>query len=57
MSVAALETHDLTVTYHKRPVLYGVDVAIPEGSLVGIVGPNKGFVHQIKITILCQCSR
>ena len=36
----ALETHDLTVTYHKRPVLYGVDVAVPEGSLVGIVGPN-----------------
>ena len=23
----ALETHDLTVTYHKRPVLYGIDVA------------------------------
>lgn len=38
--VPALETHDLTVTYHKRPVLYGVDVAVPEGSLVGIVGPN-----------------
>jgi manganese/zinc/iron transport system ATP- binding protein len=36
----ALETHDLTVTYRKRPVLYGVDVAIPEGNLVGIVGPN-----------------
>lgn len=36
----ALETHDLTVTYHKRPVLYGVDVAVPEGSLVGIIGPN-----------------
>lgn len=40
MNPAALETHDLTVTYHKRPVLYGVDVAIPEGKLVGIVGPN-----------------
>lgn len=39
-SVPALETHDLTVTYHKRPVLYGIDVAVPEGSLVGIVGPN-----------------
>ena len=40
MSVPALETHDLTVTYHKRPVLYGVDLAIPEGNLVGIIGPN-----------------
>lgn len=39
-SGTALETHDLTVTYHKRPVLYGVDVAVPHGSLVGIVGPN-----------------
>lgn len=39
-STPALETHDLTVTYHKRPVLYGIDVAVPEGSLVGVVGPN-----------------
>jgi len=36
----ALETHDLTVTYHKRPVLYGIDLTIPTGSLVGIIGPN-----------------
>ncbi len=36
----ALETHDLTVAYHKRPVLYGVDVAVPAGRLVGIIGPN-----------------
>lgn len=40
MSIPALETHDLTVTYHKRPVLYGVDVSVPEGNLVGIIGPN-----------------
>jgi len=39
MSIA-LETHDLTVTYHKRPVLYGVDIAVPEGKLVGVIGPN-----------------
>jgi len=36
----ALELHDLTVSYHKKPVLYGVDLAIPEGSLVGLIGPN-----------------
>ena len=35
-----LEAHDLTVAYHKKPVLYGVDLAVPEGSLVGIIGPN-----------------
>ena len=38
--IPALETHDLTVTYHKRPVLYGIDLTIPQGQLVGIVGPN-----------------
>ncbi len=36
----ALETHDLSVAYQKKPVLYGVDLEIPEGKLVGIVGPN-----------------
>jgi manganese/zinc/iron transport system ATP- binding protein len=36
----ALETHDLTVAYQKRPVLYGVDLAVPAGRLVGIMGPN-----------------
>jgi manganese/zinc/iron transport system ATP- binding protein len=40
MAEIALETHDLTVTYHKRPVLYGVDIALPAGELIGVVGPN-----------------
>jgi manganese/zinc/iron transport system ATP- binding protein len=35
-----LEVHDLTVAYHNKPVLYGVDLAVPEGQLVGIIGPN-----------------
>lgn len=35
-----LEIHDLTVAYHDKPVLYGIDVAIPPGALVGILGPN-----------------
>lgn len=35
-----LEVHDLTVAYHKRPVLYGVDLQIPAGKLIGIIGPN-----------------
>ncbi len=38
--VHALEVHDLTVTYHKKPVLYGIDLAVPTGNLVGVVGPN-----------------
>ncbi len=36
----ALECHDLTVTYDRKPVLYGVDCQIPQGALVGILGPN-----------------
>jgi len=36
----ALEVHDLTVSYDKKPVLWGVDFTIPKGALCGIVGPN-----------------
>jgi manganese/zinc/iron transport system ATP- binding protein len=35
-----LEIHDLTVAYHKKPVLWGIDLVVPTGQLVGIVGPN-----------------
>lgn len=40
MSTPALETHDLAVSYRGKPVLHGVDVEIPYGSLTGIMGPN-----------------
>jgi len=36
----ALELHDVSVAYHRKPVIYGVDLAVPEGKLIGIVGPN-----------------
>ncbi|CAN5439332.1 manganese ABC transporter ATP-binding protein MntB [soil metagenome] len=36
----ALEVHDLSVAYDRRPVLYGIDLAVPEGKLVGVIGPN-----------------
>jgi manganese/zinc/iron transport system ATP- binding protein len=39
-AVPALEVHDLTVSYHRRPVLWNVDLAVPPGKLVGVVGPN-----------------
>lgn len=35
-----LAIHDLTVAYHRKPVLWDIDLDIPEGKLVGIVGPN-----------------
>src|SRR5215213_56724 len=40
MPKIALEIHDMTVAYHRRPVLWDVDLQVPEGKLVGIVGPN-----------------
>lgn len=36
----AIEVHDLTVSYDKKPVLWGVDFTIPKGALCGIIGPN-----------------
>ncbi len=36
----AFEIHDMTVAYRRRPVLWDIDLTIPEGKLVGIVGPN-----------------
>ena len=35
-----VEIHDLTVTYSRKPVLWGIDLTLPQGSLVGIIGPN-----------------
>ncbi|MDO8527479.1 MAG: metal ABC transporter ATP-binding protein [Deltaproteobacteria bacterium] len=35
-----IELHDVTVSYHKRPVLWNVDLEIPEGELIGVIGPN-----------------
>jgi len=36
----ALETHDLSVSYRGKPVLHGVDIEVPHGSLTGVMGPN-----------------
>lgn len=35
-----LSIHDLTVAYHRKPVVWDVDLEIPKGKLVGLVGPN-----------------
>src|SRR5215207_7955076 len=39
-STSPLSIHDMTVAYHRKPVLWDVDLDVPEGKLVGIVGPN-----------------
>mgnify|MGYP006282256779 FL=1 len=36
----AIEVNDLTVAYRFKPVLWDIDLQVPEGILMGIVGPN-----------------
>ena len=35
-----LSIHDMTVAYHRRPVLWDIDYDAPRGRLIAIVGPN-----------------
>ena len=35
-----VSVHDLTVAYHRKPVLWDIDLDIPEGKLIAIIGPN-----------------
>lgn len=35
-----VEIHDLTVSYHKKPVLWDIDLLLPQGEVMGIIGPN-----------------
>lgn len=37
---AILDVHDVTVAYHRKPVLWDVDVTLDEPRLVGVIGPN-----------------
>ena len=46
-----LSIHDLTVAYHRKPVLWDIDLDIPDGKLVGIVGPNGAG----KSTLIKSC--
>lgn len=35
-----LSIHDVTVAYHRKPVLWDVEYDAPEGRLIGVIGPN-----------------
>jgi manganese/zinc/iron transport system ATP- binding protein len=39
-SEAAVAVRDLTVAYRDKPVLWDIDLTVPEGVLMAIVGPN-----------------
>lgn len=36
----ALEVHNLTASYDRKPVLWDIDFKLPAGKIIGIVGPN-----------------
>ena len=49
-----LEIHDLTVSHEDKPVLYGIDLEISDGVLVGII--VSGYVFLIsKNTLMTIC--
>ena len=39
-SGAAIEVHDLTVAYREKPVLWDIDLTVPAGVLMAVVGTN-----------------
>ena len=51
-SAKPIEVHDLTVSYQRKPVLYGVDLSIEKGSLVGVIGPNGAGKSTLVKTIM-----
>ena len=40
MTKHVIAVKDLTVAYNEKPVLWDIDIDIPEGILLSIVGPN-----------------
>jgi manganese/zinc/iron transport system ATP- binding protein len=36
----AIDVADLTVAYQDKPVLWDVDLQVPDGTLMAIVGPT-----------------
>lgn len=49
---SVLEVHDLTVSYSRKPVLWGIDFTLPAGCIAGIVGPNGAGKSTLLKTIM-----
>ena len=47
-----IEAHDLTVSYEKKPVLWDIDFTLPEGKMIGIIGPNGSGKTTLLKTIM-----
>jgi manganese/zinc/iron transport system ATP- binding protein len=53
----ALAVRDVTVAYHRKPVLWNVTLDIPRGSLVGLVGPNGAGKSTLLKTVVDMVPR
>lgn len=51
MTEVPLSISDLTVAYHRKPVIWDIAVDVPPGTLVGVIGPNGAG----KSTLLKAC--
>ena len=52
-----LSVRDVTVAYHRKPVLWNVTLDIPRGSLVGLVGPNGAGKSTLLKTVVDMVPR
>ena len=50
--VLAVQATDLTLAYQQRPVLWDVDLEVPQGVLMAIVGPNGAGKTTLLRTVL-----
>jgi manganese/zinc/iron transport system ATP- binding protein len=50
--VPALDIEDLTVAYQESPVLWDLDLSVPQGVIQGIVGPNGAGKSTLIKTVL-----
>jgi len=48
-AVPALEVHDLTVSYHRKPVLWNVDLAVPPGNRLEPLAGTRSGQHSIRV--------
>lgn len=56
-NASPLSIRDVTVAYHRKPVLWNLSLEIPKGSLVGLVGPNGAGKSTLLKTVVGMVPR